>query len=47
VDRGFGFEFDPDNEFIDALIEKIGETEYNAYSFLNTTKARLTTISFT
>jgi hypothetical protein len=24
---------DPNNEFIDALIKKIGETKYNAYSF--------------
>ena len=24
---------DPNNEFIDALIKKIGETSYNAYSF--------------
>jgi len=24
---------DRDNEFIDVLIEKIGETEYNSYSF--------------
>ena len=37
---------EPHNELIDALIRKIGETEYNAYSFFKYNKGRFIGDSF-
>ena len=37
---------EPNAEFIDALIEKIGETKYNAYSFFKYNKGAFITDKF-